>query len=143
MSYFRADGTIRAIFGEKAYRKLVQLLDPCCGNPSNLLPYKVYTALLTQDGANPPVAVELENTLGVTVDYQYAAPGQYVAIFSDTVFQSSNEYVVITGSFDTIQIGAAPVFFNALAIESYVSGAPTDGAIGSFIPCVLEIRIYN
>ena len=31
MSYFKSDNAVRGIFGEKAYRKLVQLLDPCCG----------------------------------------------------------------------------------------------------------------
>lgn len=34
------------------------------GNP--LLPYKVYTALLTQTGTDAPVATVLENTLGGT-----------------------------------------------------------------------------
>ena len=31
MSYFRSDNGIKSIFGEKAFRKLVGILDPCCG----------------------------------------------------------------------------------------------------------------
>jgi hypothetical protein len=44
MSYFRSDNGIKSIFGEKAFRKLVGILDPCCGgidevdgNPDNFL----------------------------------------------------------------------------------------------------------
>lgn len=31
MSYFRSDNGIKSIFGEKAFRKLVGILDACCG----------------------------------------------------------------------------------------------------------------
>ena len=31
MSYFRSNNGIKSIFGEKAFRKLVGILDPCCG----------------------------------------------------------------------------------------------------------------
>jgi len=31
MSYFRSDNGIKSIFGEKSFRKLVGILDPCCG----------------------------------------------------------------------------------------------------------------
>ena len=40
-------------------------------------PYKVYTALLTQTGTNPPVATVLENTLGVNLTFGYLAIGVY------------------------------------------------------------------
>lgn len=39
-------------------------------------PYKVYTALLTQSGANPPTAIVLENTLG-TITFGYQSSGVY------------------------------------------------------------------
>ena len=31
MAYFKSDNAVRGIFGDKAYKKLVNLLDPCCG----------------------------------------------------------------------------------------------------------------
>jgi hypothetical protein len=39
--------------------------------------YKVYTALLSQTGTNPPVATVLENTLGVNLTFSYLAAGVY------------------------------------------------------------------
>ena len=36
-----------------------------------VIPYKVYTALLTQTGTNAPVATVLENTLGGTPVWSY------------------------------------------------------------------------
>lgn len=144
MSYFKSDNAVRGIFGEKAYRKLVQLLDPCCGT-SSTVPYKVYTTLLTQQDANPPVGTELENTLGVTVTYEYLSPGEYLAIFDKPIFNSPNEYVVINGQFQSSTLSADPVFFNVLYITSWdISGnTDDDNLIGLYAPCVLEIRKYN
>lgn len=108
--------------------------------------YKVYTALLNESGSTPPVATVLENTLGVTVTFQYNGQGDYLALFSDPIFDSPNEYVVITGNDVDTVITAIPVFFNALEIRSYVNGMAQDnaiGALGSHPPCVLEIRKYN
>jgi hypothetical protein len=42
------------------------------------LEYKVYVALLTQSGTNAPVAIELQNTLGV-ISWNYAGVGRYTA----------------------------------------------------------------
>ena len=123
------------------FRKIWRALD-CKASCKSATPYKVYTALLTQNGNNPPVATELQNTLGVTVTYQYTITGYYLAIFSDTVFYSPNEYVVITGDNEITAITAVPVFFNALAINSYSFG-PSDNVIGANSPCILEIRKYN
>lgn len=41
------------------------------------LPYKVYTALLTQTYQDPPVATILQNTLGFTPTWEYVSVGQY------------------------------------------------------------------
>lgn len=43
------------------------------------LPYKAYRALLTQTGTAAPVATVLENSLGGTVVWTYAASGRYDA----------------------------------------------------------------
>jgi len=40
-------------------------------------PYKVYTALLSQNGINPPVATVLENTLGYTLNFSRVGVGVY------------------------------------------------------------------
>lgn len=41
--------------------------------------YKVYSALLTQSGTNPPVATILENTLDTPIVWEYIGVGEYSA----------------------------------------------------------------
>jgi hypothetical protein len=42
------------------------------------LPYKVYSALITQTGTDAPVATVLQNTLGFTPTWAYNAQGSYI-----------------------------------------------------------------
>lgn len=44
-----------------------------------------YVAFLTQSGANAPVATVIENTLGVTVTWNYDGVGSYRADFSSSL----------------------------------------------------------
>lgn len=62
--------------------KIVTALIPPIPTPA----YKVYTALLTQSGTSAPTAIVLENTLGVTVSFNYGNIGRYVINFSSPVF---------------------------------------------------------
>lgn len=64
--------------------------------PVGGLPYKVYTALLSQSGTEAPVAVELENTLGGTVVWTRSGIGTYVGTLTGA-FSSFN--VWCTSSF--------------------------------------------
>lgn len=61
--------------------------------------YKVYKALLTQDGTSPPVDTVLENTLG-TITYQYNATGNY-NILSDGLFTEFKTALIIPPSIAT------------------------------------------
>lgn len=40
-------------------------------------PYKIYTDLISQTGTSDPTGVNLENTTGGTVTYNYIGPGEY------------------------------------------------------------------
>ena len=44
---------------------------------TNIRPYRVYSALLTQTGNSAPTAVVLENTLGFTPTWSYNSTGIY------------------------------------------------------------------
>ena len=61
------------------------------------LPYKVYTALLTQSDTSAPTAIELENSLGGTVTYSRTEAGSY-EIISDNLFGNSDKCIVFLGS---------------------------------------------
>ena len=119
------------------------------GFESNLLPYKSYVALLTQNGLDEPVAIEFENTLGVNATYFYDNVGEYTVTFDQPLFNSPFEYVTISqnsyvnGANKICNINAVPAFFNVIGISTYEDSIPSDDIIGDIFPCFIEIRVYN
>jgi len=77
--------------GYKGWLNLDQFVEERAGG----LPYKVYTALLTQSGTNPPVAIVLENTLGGTPVWTRDSAGNYNATLSG-VFTENKTFVTYT-----------------------------------------------
>lgn len=73
---------------------LVQSGITCKADVSDLRPYKVYVALLTQSGTNAPVATVLENTLGGTVVWSYEGNGQYEGTLA-SAFTSNKTTTII------------------------------------------------
>jgi hypothetical protein len=51
---------------------------------SNLRPYKIYKALISQTGTNAPTAIVLENTFGQVPTYSYYGVGNYTLTFTGT-----------------------------------------------------------
>jgi hypothetical protein len=111
------------------------------------LPYKVYSALLTQIGANAPVATLLQNTLGGTPVWTRSDVGTYVCTLAGAfptgkVFipaiprLDGNAYLDV----DNAVTITATVTVNSVTLTTYVSSnGLEDGWIGGTI---LEIRVY-
>ena len=117
------------------------------------LPYKVYTALLTQTGTNDPVATVLQNTLEGTISFHYVGTGNYVVVNSipwdqeKTTFQLEvgfgdfgsfvPSYVPITGGGKTIL-----TFSNIGTAGSNPPNIlpPENGVLNKSL---IEIRVYN
>lgn len=59
--------------------------------------YKVYTALLTQSGTNPPSVKVLENQLGGDIIWTYSDVGRYVGTLTNGF--NSNTTILIGSSF--------------------------------------------
>lgn len=98
--------------------------------------------------AGTPIVNVLENTLGLDAVYDYAGVGAYVLSFSDSLFTSPEQYVVIEGGAtsdgtDTFVAQALPVFFNVIFIDTFINGVSSDGVLGANAPTIINIRIYN
>jgi hypothetical protein len=109
--------------------------------PAGELPYKVYTALLTQSGENAPTAIVLENTLGEVPTYTYADVGSYLCQ-SSGIFDPAKTFILIGSGND------ADTLFNAgISDGSNIRLLSTDldgtGLNGQFDGIAFEIRIYN
>lgn len=111
--------------------------------PAGTPAYKVYNALLTQDG-NPdiaPTAIELENTIG-TVNWFYNGVGNYYCTLS--ISTTTNTFCIATNN-DTAQ----NFNFGFLLIGCYVNGQVSianyssgGDSVDGFYQAI-EIRVYN
>lgn len=100
-------------------------------------PYKVYTALLTQEGTDAPIATVLENTLGGTVTWSYFNPSTYDATLTGG-FPANKTWCIITLSTDDYLV--AP---RAGRRDNDTCRFMYDEGIGAGVQVQVEIRVYN
>ena len=116
--------------------------DLCCEN-NNTMNYKVYTALLTQEGTNPPTAIVLENTLGGDVVWSYIYVGAYSGTLIGAFPQDKTAMFITNTTWNNVS--NAYIFSNgtgdAVSIETYNSAntATTNNILGY---TTVEIRVY-
>ena len=111
-------------------------------------PYRVYTALLIQDGSpTPPTAIVLENTFQVTPTFTYDGVGNYTIQFPENFPGSKTWYVINTSTSDGLignssGIGIVYSSNGIFIIETgnVSAGMFSDGLLNS---SPLEIRVYN
>lgn len=101
-------------------------------------PYKVYTALLTQEGTNTPVAIALENTIGIITLYYNDTGYYYVTI----PYTTGNVFVLIglNTSVTTRITSEYQGDGETIAIYSRNNGTLSNGLMYN-IP--IEIRVYQ
>jgi hypothetical protein len=117
---------------------------------TNIRPYKVYTALLTQTGDTAPTSIVLENTLG-NVTLQYFDVGYYQIVLENSIDINKTFLYIGNGpssggriffeeeGFKTI------TFFNSTTIVVFSStdGYATGLSNNELENCPIEIRVYN
>jgi hypothetical protein len=107
--------------------------------------YKVYTALLTQNGANAPTAVVLENTLGGTPTFTYISIGVYQMTLNGS-FNSSKTWVVggsadvNAGAGDFATLDIRRLNDNIISLRTYDNFSAADSML---VNTSIEIRVYN
>lgn len=141
------------------YTHLWQLLGKTIGEAKVWLQgYKTYKVVLEQTGTAAPVVIkELENSLGLKVEYQHNGIGTYSAIIDNLLFQSYT--LTYDGRF--VEVFMSPSIFNsttetydlnASILNSNVIGItankdfinPSDGILtNNYYLAILEIRVYN
>lgn len=120
-------------------------------NPIDSKPYKVYTALLTQDGSNAPTVVELENTLGLTFTLNRQNTGTYNILGTNIVLPLNKTTVDIGSIKSTSNITDAKINVtltqtgtNAIQINTFMALSSTwNRSDFCLYNTKLEIRVYN
>lgn len=110
-------------------------------SPVASLGYKVYSALITQNGnpASAPTVKILQNTLG-TINRAYTSTGTYT-LSSSGLFTADKTFLLIGTPSDVTGV----VYFNwsdvnDLIIYTTGSGVAADGIL---VDVAIEIRVYN
>ena len=108
-------------------------------------PYKVYTAVLTQQNTNDPSAVVLENTLGGTVVWTRNSTGNYYGTLNNA-FPIQSKIALFQGGsmWGTLPLEIIRVqHLNSNTIQIFTQQA-TDGALvdSSLSGTSIEIRVY-
>lgn len=117
--------------------------------PAGELLYKVYTALLTQSGENPPIVTELENTTDFVLTFTRASDGRYTS----NTFLADSSKITITCSIGFYNVGT---YLDGITLSSSISGAgpgniyfelrTANNGVGLednlLTNAVLEIKIY-
>jgi hypothetical protein len=105
-------------------------------------PYKIYRALLTQQGGNAPVVTVLENTLG-TIVWSYLAPGLYLGTLNGAFPINKYFAFLAAGGFDTGPNNGGsgnPYYYSRLDDNSVAVNSVTDDKL---INSPIEIIVYN
>lgn len=92
---------------------------------ANALPYKVYSALLTQSGTDAPIATVLENTLGGTVAWRREAVGVYYGTLVGAFTKDKTMCPPYSSNFN--DEGTSSVF-----LPLSINGTPLTGSINVF-----------
>jgi hypothetical protein len=105
------------------------------------VPYKCYTALLSQVGTDSPTAIELYTDLGVNISYRYESVGVY-KLETDAPYFDKNKTIIFYTAYDRKEDAGyvIPVHFtlwNDSLIKIY-----TDGQDDKLRNASLEIRVY-
>lgn len=123
--------------------------DLCCEN-ENTMNYKIYTALLTQEGTNDPIVQVLENTLGGTPTWERIGAGRYNCTLTGA-FPEEKTYCTSNNGFDWAVFGQINfgrfLSGNIDTLTMYYTDTST-GWAGVDINCFpsydvyIEIRVY-
>ena len=107
------------------------------------LPYKVYTALLSQSGNNAPVATVLQNTLGGTVVWSRLGLGGYNGTLSGAFTTNKTTVSISNGWMNGIYyIRAGVASTNVIAVSTFENTSNTDSLLDNTATSI-EIRVYN
>lgn len=107
--------------------------------------YKVYKALISQEEANPPTVVVLENTLGGDISWIRLLSGRYNGVLANA-FPANKTFIIYDGIRPTTDSLSAIKYFyvnridnGTIELSSGVLDNPTDNILNSY---PIEIQVY-
>jgi hypothetical protein len=106
------------------------------------LPYKVYTALLSQSGTNDPTVTVLQNTFASYFSWVRTSTGVYTGTLTNAFSTANKNYVSLTQNYNEkqgIEVGSS----NTAIIRTSEAGTSPLPGDSSLTNTPVEIRVYN
>ncbi|CAD0004476.1 hypothetical protein [Flavobacterium chungangense] len=104
-------------------------------------PYRVYRALLTQNGTNAPTAIVLENTLGGDVVWSRDGAGIYIGDLVGATSEQNKTFITVGRTISNFYC-VAKAFTNSFFVGSVDKDVP--GGTDSYLNKMpVEIIVYN
>jgi hypothetical protein len=120
----------------------VDAMEDYVATHSGSLPYKVYSALLTQSGTNDPTAIVLQNDFsGVTFTWGYDNTGSFYVTANSPVFTVNKTFITFLSDVAHPKICAAERTSNTVVSIGTFSNLTTGS--NTFLNASFEIRVYN
>lgn len=116
------------------------IASPYVVNSVDSRPYKVYTALITQQNTSAPTVIVLENTIG-SISLVYNSVGYY-SLSSVGLFTTDKTVGFITLSQGNTVLTLKPFTTNLITVLSF-SGNGTTFINDAITNSSIEIRVYN
>ena len=113
---------------------------------SEKIPYRVYAALLTQSGTNPPVATVLQNTLGFNIVWRYETGGGYYTFQNDStgILFDRNKTFINTPADHSYYNDETPGFYwDQQTPVPFIGIIAPNGMDNTLLQYPIEIRVYN
>ena len=128
---------------------LKEALTRLANTPSYEPPYKVYTALLSQEGTDAPVATVLENTLGGIPTFTYDGVGVYTITLTGLLTANKRTFNVFTtrrvdgANGETIEGDEIHEDDNRIQFITFSDDISGAGTPANEWTKRIEIRVYN
>lgn len=109
------------------------------------IPYKVYTAIITQSGTSAPVATVLQNTFGEVLTWSYNTVGSY-EVSSDGLFTDGKTVVTCSNLWGSFEVQPYPNFEESTfpnTVSMLNINSTTGFQVNGIEKAVIEIRVYN
>tara|TARA_R110000868_G_scaffold367067_1_gene630024 strand:+ start:95 stop:547 length:453 start_codon:yes stop_codon:yes gene_type:complete len=100
--------------------------------------YKIYSALVTQSGTNPPTVTILQNTLGGTPVWSYVGVGLYAATLSGA-FTTNKTSILVGSLFSTTGVSSSSSGSNLFNISTYEGGSFVNDILNK---TTVEVKVY-
>ena len=113
---------------------------------TSIIPYKVYTAYITQNGTDAPVLTGVRNDTGRTFTPQYADVATYTLVYTGDSFELEDIQIIFTPNSDERRKMTISYLNTSGEIFIYTQSVGANGDLSyndSLLRGWIEIRVYN